>query len=270
MNTPLPAFYIAHGGGPCFFMDWSSIGPRDTWKKMADWLSHIDASLPVKPKAILVVSAHWEENAFTVTSNAHPELIYDYSGFPAETYDLKYPAPGSPELANRIVELLEEHGLQAKKDPVRGFDHGVFIPFKLIYPEASIPVVQLSLKRGLDPALHLELGRALAPLRNEGVLIVGSGMSYHNLRELFGGHAIPESDEFDAWLSETLTPSDFKTRSEKLIHWQSAPKARDAHPREEHLIPLMVVAGAAENEKGVKVFSDRVMGAITSGFSFGS
>jgi aromatic ring-opening dioxygenase catalytic subunit (LigB family) len=270
-KTPtLPVFYISHGGGPCFFMDWSSIGPADTWKKMDLWLRNLSKTIGQTPKAILVISAHWEEQDFTVMSHANPPMLFDYSGFPKNTYELKYPAPGSPELADRVRELLSDAGIPAQKDTKRGFDHGVFVPFLLIYPDAKIPVIQLSLKEGLDPEEHLKMGRALAPLRDEGVLIVGSGMSYHNLSEFFSGKNVgPVSDTFDSWLTKTVTSLSVEERNQKLEKWSQAPGARQAHPREEHLIPLMVVAGAAGPNTGNRIFTDRVMGATTSAYRFG-
>jgi aromatic ring-opening dioxygenase catalytic subunit (LigB family) len=240
--------------------------PPDTWKKMGAFLSDVGKSVGEAPKAVLVISGHWEETEFTVTGSARPSLIYDYSGFPPETYQLKYNAPGSPELAERVVALLNDAGIAAGIDPQRGFDHGVFIPFKLVYPEANVPIVQMSLKGGLDPAAHLAAGRALGKLRDEGVLIVGSGMSYHNLRTFFAGGANPTSDRFDAWLTDAVTNED---REHRLLSWRTAPSARDAHPREEHLIPIMVAAGAAEADAGQRIYSDRVMGAAISAYRFG-
>ena len=261
----LPTFFIPHGGGPCFFMEWD---PPGTWRKMADFLSGVANVVGKTPKAVLVISGHWEEPQFTATGNAHPSLIYDYSGFPPETYQLKYDAPGSPELAERVVGLLNDASIPARLDPQRGFDHGVFIPFKLIYPDANVPIVQLSLKTGLDPAAHIAAGRALAPLRDENILIVGSGMSYHNLRSFFAGGKNTASDRFDRWLTGAVTANPSE-RNGRLLDWKSAPSARDAHPREEHLIPLIVAAGAAENEAGQRIYDDRVMGAVISAYRFG-
>jgi aromatic ring-opening dioxygenase catalytic subunit (LigB family) len=263
-GLPLPTLYIPHGGGPCFFMDWN---PPHTWDKLAAWLGKLGESLG-RPKAVVVISGHWESDAFSATGHPHPPLIYDYYGFPEHTYRIQYPAPGAPELAREIAELLTQHGISARTDPARGFDHGVFIPFKVIYPDAAVPLVQLSLKAGLDPAAHIELGRALAPLRRQGVLIVGSGMSYHNLRE-FGLDPNLESDRFDAWLTDAACTPDLEARSAKLLQWKNAPGARRAHPREEHLIPLMVAAGAAGADVGLKIFQDRILGAAISAFGFG-
>jgi aromatic ring-opening dioxygenase catalytic subunit (LigB family) len=263
-GDPLPTLYIPHGGGPCFFMDWN---PPHAWDKLAAWLGKLGESLP-RPKAIVVISGHWEADAISATGAQRPPLLYDYYGFPEHTYRIQYPAPGAPELAQEIAELLASRGIASQIDPARGFDHGVFIPFKVIYPDAGVPIVQLSLKTGLDSAAHIELGRALAPLRRQGVLIVGSGMSFHNLRE-FGRDPNPESDLFDAWLSEAACTADPETRAAKLAQWKNAPGARRAHPREEHLLPLMVAAGAAGDDAGSKIFHDRIMGASISAFGFG-
>jgi aromatic ring-opening dioxygenase catalytic subunit (LigB family) len=261
----LPTLYIPHGGGPCFFMEWN---PPDTWKRMGRWLSDLAAAIGARPRAIVVISAHWEEAAFTVMTNPHPKLFYDYYGFPPHTYALRYDAPGDPALAARVASLLKDAGLATGSDAERGFDHGVFIPFKLIYPDADIPIIQLSLQANLDPALHIAAGRALAPLREEGVLIVGSGMSYHNMTAFRGG-AAPQSEAFDAWLDKAISGAAPQAAQERLSHWQEAPGARAAHPREEHLLPLMVAAGAGGEDIGHRVFTDRVMGAVVSAFRFG-
>ncbi|WBO21966.1 DODA-type extradiol aromatic ring-opening family dioxygenase [Sphingomonas abietis] len=265
----MPTLFIPHGGGPCFFMDWSSMGgPADTWDKTGTWLRNLLSTLPEKPKGIVVISGHWEEPAFTASTAPRPEMIFDYYGFPAHTYQLSYPAPGAPALAERVVSLLEGAGLPAATDATRGFDHGVFVPFLLVDPEASIPVVPLSLKQDLDPAEHLAAGRALAPLRDEGILIVGSGMSYHNMRGFRTAAAVRPSAIFDAWLSQTVA-SDPDARRQALAQWSSAPAARESHPREEHLLPLMIAAGAGEDSPGSKPFSDHVMMADISAFRFG-
>jgi aromatic ring-opening dioxygenase catalytic subunit (LigB family) len=261
----LPSLYIPHGGGPCFFMEWD---PPDTWARMGAWLRGLAAELP-RPKAVLVVSAHWEEAEFVLTGHPHPPLIYDYYGFPEHTYRIEYPAPGAPALAEQARGLLAAAGLPARIDAARGYDHGVFIPFKLILPQADIPIVQLSLRLGLDPEEHLRAGVALAPLREQGVLIVGSGMSYHNMEAYRRGLPPTASGIFDAWLTNAATDLNPLARDEKLAHWSTAPAARDAHPREEHLIPLMVAAGAAGDDVGQRTYSDRVMGSAISAYQFG-
>jgi aromatic ring-opening dioxygenase catalytic subunit (LigB family) len=173
--------------------------------------------------------------------------------------------PGAPALAAQVCDLLKKNGITVRQDKERGFDHGVFIPFKLIFPEADIPVVQLSLKHGLDPAEHLAVGKAIAPLRNDNILIVGSGMSYHNLRRLFRGHD-PDAAIFDEWLTAAVTSSE---RDKFLTAWKSAPAAHEAHPREEHLLPLMVAAGAAAGEAVTQAYHDSVNGIAISGYRFG-
>jgi aromatic ring-opening dioxygenase catalytic subunit (LigB family) len=262
-----PTYFIPHGGGPCFFMEWN---PRDAWDAMAAFLRGIAATLPERPKAIVLVSAHWQETGFVVTAAENPGLIYDYYGFPPHTYQLQYPAPGSPTLAERLVKLLAAAGLPAGKHATRGFDHGMFIPLLLMFPAADIPVVQLSLATSMDPALHLQAGRAIAALREEGVLVVGSGMSFHNMRAYGDPRYIPVAEEFDGWLRATLEapPAD---RDAALAEWVQAPSGRLSHPPrgEEHLLPLMVAAGAAGEDLGRCVYRDRVMETALSGYRFG-
>ena len=265
-----PVIFLPHGGGPCFFMDWTW-GPADTWEPTRRFLEELAATLPERPKAMLVISGHWEEPAFTASAGEHPQLIFDYSGFPEHTYKLTWPAPGDPALAARVADLLKAAGLPAATDPRRGFDHGVFVPLKVAFPAADIPVVTLSLAAGrageLDPALHLMAGRALEPLRDEGVLIVGSGMSFHNLRAYLRPGTAELAREFDAWLARAVE-SPAAERASLLKHWEHAPYARFAHPREEHLIPLMVATGAGCYGSGKRVFSDAPMGAAISAYRF--
>lgn len=263
-----PLYYIPHGGGPCFFMDWS---PPDTWTELGNWLKSLSEDLATRPKALLVISAHWEAAPFTLLSKPNPGLFYDYYGFPPHTYELAWPAPAASDLLPGVQQLLRQAGITFALDKTRDFDHGVFIPGKLSFPLADIPVMQISLLRGLDPAAHIALGKALAPLRDEGVLFIGSGMSYHNMRA-FRQHdnvPIPGSEEFAAWLEETLTQADREEREKRLVHWEKAPNARFSHPREEHLTPLMVIAGAAGDDKGQLAFSCRAMGAPLAAYRFG-
>jgi aromatic ring-opening dioxygenase catalytic subunit (LigB family) len=261
-----PAIFIPHGGGPCFFMDWTW-GPADTWNATQRFLESLAESLPAPPKAILVVSGHWEEKVFTASTAADPQLIYDYSGFPAHTYRLTWPAPGEPALAQRVAALLACAGLPSAASPNRGFDHGVFVPLKVAFREARIPVVSLSLAGSLDPALHLAAGRALAPLRDEGVLIVASGMSFHNLSGYFRPETRERARAFDAWLTQAVA-SPAPERDALLSNWRAAPSASYAHPREEHLIPLMVASGAGGKAPGKRVFADEPMGAAISAYRF--
>lgn len=273
MQTDLqrqPAIYLPHGGGPCFFMDWTW-GPAETWKATQRFLEGLAATLPAPPKAILVVSGHWEEAAFTASAAPKPELIFDYSGFPAHTYQLTWPAPGDPELAARVATLLRDAELPAGVSADRGFDHGVFVPLKVAFSEARIPVVSLSLAVSadgqFDPERHLAAGRALASLRDEGVLIVGSGMSFHNLRAYFRPETLERARAFDAWLTVAVESPEAE-RSAHLNGWRDAPFAEFSHPREEHLIPLMVVAGAGGAARGKCIFADEPMGAAISAYSF--
>lgn len=266
----LPTLFIPHGGGPCFFMEPMPGMPADTWDKMAAYLRAIPQTLGQRPKALLIISGHWESDQATVLNTDNYELLYDYYGFPEHTYSLTYPAHGSADVAARVRELLGQSGIDTDEEHERGLDHGVFIPFKLIYPDADIPIVQLSLLRSLDPAAHFAIGKALAPLRDEGVLIVGSGLSFHNLRTFFRTDAASKeaSANFDTWLGKAVTAAPAQ-REQLLADWQQAPNARDCHPRSEHLIPLMVVAGAAASEPGYIAYNDMVLGKSVSGFQFG-
>jgi aromatic ring-opening dioxygenase catalytic subunit (LigB family) len=215
-----------------------------------------------------VISGHWEAAVPTLNTAEKPTLLFDYHGFPEHTYRLRYPVPGAPALAHRVQGLLTDAGFDSAVEPRRGLDHGVFVPFMLIYPQADVPILQMSLQQGLDPALHLRLGRALAPLRRQGVLIVGSGMSYHNDAAMFSGGGAAAAASFDGWLTDAVR--DPATRDAHLTAWRTAPGGRESHPREEHLIPLMVVAGAGEDDPGVRTFSESIAGKAISGFQFGS
>ncbi len=263
-----PVLFIPHGGGPCFFMDPPPAAPQ-LWDAMAAFLRAIPAGLPARPAALLVVSGHWEAPVPTVNTAAHPSLLFDYYGFPEHTYRLTWPAPGAPLLAEKVRRLLADAGIDSAEDGERGLDHGVFVPLKVAFPEADIPVLQLSLQEGYDPAAHLALGRALAGLRDAGVLIIGSGMSYHNLRLLFSGRGDAEAAAFDEWLVAAATARDPARRDALLAEWERAPFARQCHPQEEHLIPLLVAAGAAGGDVGTHVYGERLAGKALSAFRFG-
>jgi aromatic ring-opening dioxygenase catalytic subunit (LigB family) len=267
-GTParMPVLYVPHGGGPWPFVD-LGFSSRSETEALSAYLKSL-ANLGVsKPHALLVISAHWEAPTLTVMTGAKPPLLFDYYGFPPETYRLTWPAPGDPRLAARTRELLSKAGFSSAEDAERGFDHGTFVPLKVTFPSADVPTVQLSLKSGLDPVEHLAIGRALAPLRDEGVLLVGSGMSYHNMRG-FGGAGLAVSEAFDSWLRET-TALDPEERDRRLRSWKEAPSARQAHPREEHLLPLMVVAGAAGPDRGRVAFAGSFAGVRISAHHFG-
>ncbi len=267
-NTRFPSYFIPHGAGPCFFMEWN---PLTVWDATKDWLSRLIDDAGARPKALVVISGHWETPQFTINSARQPQLLFDYYGFPAHTYQLTWPASGSVELTGRIANLLAEQNIAHNLEE-RDFDHGVFIPLKVAIPNADIPVVQLSLRQDMDPQAHIEFGRALAPLRDEGVLIVGTGMSFHNMQRFHrsgdSGAVDPDSISFNQWLAEAVA-ANTKDREQRLSHWATAPGARGSHPREEHLLPLHVAAGAALGDAGKQVFQDTVMGTLQSAFRFG-
>ena len=265
MTPRMPSFFISHGGGP-----WPWVPRmRATFRHLEDSLTRIIAELPERPKAVLVISGHWESDDFAVMGAAYPPMVYDYSGFPPETYQISYPAPGAPDLAARAATLITEAGLPTRIDTDQGFDHGTFAPLYIMFPDADVPVFQVSLRRGYDPAEHLALGRALAPLRDDGVMIVGSGLSYHNLR-LFGPGAKTPSEAFDAWLHAALALEP-DARARTLLDWESAPHARVCHAREDHFVPVFAALGAAEQEPATRIYHDRdLMGGVTaSSYRFG-
>jgi aromatic ring-opening dioxygenase catalytic subunit (LigB family) len=270
MSQKMPTYFLSHGGGP-----WPWLRKEmPFYDELEKSLQEIPAQLPQLPKAILMVSAHWEEAEFSITSSGRPPMLYDYGGFPEHTYRVTYPAPGSPELAAKVKMLLESKGITARLDATRGFDHGAFVPAFPMYPKADVPMIQMSLKTGLQPGAHLNAGRAISCLRDEGVLILGSGLSYHNMRALMSGDVAAKADSkaFDAWLLSTLTTKADGIRSEQLLDWSSAPSARKAHPREEHLIPLLVAVGAAESDLGSRTYHEETfMRHVTvSSFRFGN
>jgi len=230
----LPSLFISHGS-PMLALEPGASGPA---------LTRLAAALP-RPRAILVVSAHWESDALRLSSAAQPETWHDFGGFPAPLYQVQYPAPGAPQLAAEIAEQLQHAGLPAQLDSQRPFDHGTWVPLSLMYPEADIPVVQLSLPSRQGPTLQTRVGRALAALRGQGVLLVGSGSITHNLGELdwrAGPEAVtPWAQAFRDWIVETLEQND-----EHALHdyRQRAPQAARNHPSEEHLLPLFFARGA--------------------------
>jgi len=238
--------FLSHGGGPL-----PLLGDQGH-QEMVACLTSIAADLK-RPSAIIVVSAHWEAATPTITSGANPSLIYDYYGFPAESYEIKYPCPGAPQLAAALHKLLSNAGFAAVLDDRRGFDHGLFVPLKIMYPDADIPCVQLSLINSLDPETHLAIGTALQEINHDNLLIIGSGFSFHNMRAFFA----PDTDEskmmntaFETWLLDTCSNRAIseKDRTQRLVRWTDAPYARYCHPREEHLLPLHVCYGFAQTQ----------------------
>lgn len=266
MSSKLPVVFVPHGGGPMSYVDLGA--PQVEVDALAAYWRSVGQVPSEPPRALLVISAHWEAEVPTLMTSPSPPMLYDYYGFPPAAYEIRWPAPGAPWLATRVRELLGQADIPSAVDDERGFDHGTFVPLGRIFPKAEIPTLQLSLQRGLDPELHLAIGRALAPLREEGVFIIGSGMSYHNMRGFGASQADAEAEAFDAWLRETITlPS--AERDARLAAWEKAPSARRVHPREEHLLPLMVVAGAAGDDRGTLPYSGKVLGKAISAAQFG-
>jgi 4,5-DOPA dioxygenase extradiol len=247
----LPTLFISHGS-PTHALEPGAAG--EAW-------AAVGRCVP-RPSALLVASAHWETNVPMLTGHARPQTIHDFFGFPEPLYRLRYPAPGEPGLATRATALLKEAGFTAAIDGCRGLDHGAWAPLLHMYPEADIPVLQVSVQTALGPRHHLALGRALAPLVAEGVLVIGSGHMTHNLRDRMGGGAgaapAPYARDFQSWVAERLAASDV----DALCDYRSAaPHAVRAHPTEEHFLPLFVALGAA----GVGSRAERVYDAIEGG-----
>jgi aromatic ring-opening dioxygenase catalytic subunit (LigB family) len=261
----MPVYFLSHGGGPWPFVD----SMRLQYARTEQALRALPGRLPATPTAVLVVTAHWETPEFSVSTGEHPPMLYDYGGFPANTYQVQYPAPGSPALAGRVAALLSENGIPVRQDAGRGFDHGTFVPLALIYPDANVPVVMLSIKSSYDPAEHIRVGRALQPLRDEGVLIIGSGLNYHNMRGFGRPESTAVAETFDAYLNQAIGQPAADARDAMLVDWESAPGARLAHPHEDHLLPLMVVAGAAGDDAGHQVFIETVMQIPMASYEFG-
>ena len=266
----LPAIYLPHGGGPWNAM-MDDFGPDSGYEPLAAYLRGLGDRFKDKIESILVVSAHWEEELPTLHYGARPGMLYDYGGFPDYTYRLNWPAPGDPVLAARAAVLLKAAGIATGREESRGYDHGTFVPFMVAFPEAKIPVAQLSLVEGLDPAAHFAIGRALESLRREGVLIVGSGMSYHNMRGFMSGdpRVVDDSKRFDDWLAQTVALDDPDKRRHELESWRSAPAALACHPRSEHLVPLFVMAGAAGTDPGRAEYRNDLLGVKVSSHIFG-
>ena len=263
MNATQPVVFLPHGGGPLPILGEKSHAP------LTRYLGNISSRLG-KPELILMISAHWEADTVTLTAGKQPELIYDYYGFPPSAYEIEYPVSGSPELAQQVQVYLEGKGIASTLSKERGFDHGLFIPLKLVYPLADVQCVQLSLDQTLNPTTHIEIGKALAPLRDQGVLIIGSGMSFHNMQAFYSELDSKANQAFDQWLINICTNPDLSLsqKEQGLIGWKHATGARYSHPREEHLLPLHVCFGAASEQSHTAElsFHDKLLGAMVSGF----
>lgn len=265
MNARMPVFFLSHGGGPWPYVE----AMRQQFARSAQEFSRIPDTLPARPNAALVITGHWEAERFAVSTAQAPPMEYDYSGFPAHTYQIRYPASGSPALAARVRQLLGEAGIDSAEDAARGFDHGTFVPLGLMYPQADLPIVLLSLRADYDARAHLRAGAALQALRDEGVLIIGSGLTYHNMRGFGRPDVMSLSEQFEEFLYGAISTADPALRATRLANWEQGPAARLVHPREDHLLPLMVAAGAAGSDAGHRLFIDRVLGVAMASYRFG-
>jgi aromatic ring-opening dioxygenase catalytic subunit (LigB family) len=263
--TRQPAIFLSHAGGPCFWMEFPPPYGREAFTPLRNYFAGLLQDLPALPSAIVVNSAHWEERVTTVSTAAAPPMYFDYYGFPPNTYELNYPAPGSPELAAEIAGLLAGAGIEHRVNATRGFDHGVFVPMLIVDPAARIPVVMVSIRNDLDPARHIELGRALAPLRDRNVLLLGSGNVWHGGG---GPQGALGSRKFEEWTTMTLADTDPSRREQALLNWETAPHARSAQPHADHLMPLLVIAGAAGKAAGKRRFHDAPGGLSLACYEF--
>ena len=237
--------FLSHGGGPLPLLG------DEGHLEMVKNLKYLTSKMN-KPSAIIVISAHWEEEIPTITSAANPPLIYDYYGFPKESYLIEYPCPGEPFLAKQIEKVFSRSNIKTRLDEQRGFDHGLFVPLKIMYPEANIPCIQLSLLKSLNPAEHIKIGSALSGIKYDDLLIIGSGFSFHNMRAFFETDTVESTtmnEKFEQWLIDTCSNPDIDEteRHRRLENWEDTPHARYCHPREEHLLPLHVCYGVTQS-----------------------
>jgi 4,5-DOPA dioxygenase extradiol len=249
MAAALPVLFLSHGS-PMHAIQPGAV--RSVWEGIA-------RDLP-RPKAILISSAHWETDVPAVTGTAKPETIHDFYGFPKPLYEIQYPAPGAPELAEKALNLLKAEKFKAVVDPIRGLDHGAWSPLLYMYPKADVPVVQIAVQTPLGPRHHVELGRALAPLSREGVLIIGSGHMTHNLRERGAAGPAPYASEFQAWVKEKIEARDF----DSLVDYRARnPHGVRAHPTDEHFLPLFFALGSApEKYRAERLYDGIEMGSL--------
>jgi aromatic ring-opening dioxygenase catalytic subunit (LigB family) len=265
MNSNATILFIPHGGGPLPLLN------EPGHAAMSQFLRDFPATI-AKPDAIIVISAHWEEAVISITAAAAPPLLFDYYGFPPEAYEYQYPAPGNSNLAERVRGLLEGAGIESRLDHQRGFDHGMFVPLMMMYPEADIPCIQVSLAASLEAAEHVRVGQALGSLKDENLLILGSGFSFHNMQAMIsnnGDSTDQGNQEFETWLAQTCSDQSLseQERETRLVGWELAPHARYCHPREEHLLPLQVCYGVGQSA-ATTVFQDKIAGFITSAYQW--
>lgn len=262
LNQNSQITYLSHGGGPLPILD------DPSHDEMIEFMKKLPNKIK-RPDSIIVISAHWEEDIVTIQSGSEPDIMYDYSGFPEASYNIKYPCKGDRDLALKISGLFRENDIVHRLDDNRPYDHGSYIPLKMIYPNADIPVLQISLHHNLDPFTHLNIGKALRPLLEENILIIGSGFSFHNMRQFdFSGKNIEDSlnNEFQDKLIEICcSEKDEKKRMEYFMNWENIPGAKYCHPREEHLLPLLVCVGLSK-DVGTKVFDNYILGKRATAF----
>ena len=242
MKTMANTLFFSHGAGPLPLLNHAA------HSNMRAYCDRLIATIP-RPDAVIVVSAHWEHKSVRIGSAAHPPLLFDYSNFPEEAYQFTYPCSGHPQLAANICNALQECGIPAALEPDRPLDHGAFVPMIMLYPDASVPSVQVSLNSNMSAKAHIQLGEALSVFKSQNILLVGSGFSFHNMAGFFdnSNEAHMRSHAFERWLHNVVTQPDLPepVRRQRLINWESAPYARYCHPREEHLLPLHVCYGFA-------------------------
>jgi len=271
----LPVFFIPHGGGPWPYIHGTDgiLPDEDPWKELQDFLRGFDTALGRRPRAVLVISAHWEKvDRLTISTAKKPGMLFDYYGFPEHTYALSYPAPGAPEIADHVQNVLKAADIETGADAERGYDHGVFIPFMQIYPDADVPLVMMSLDPDLTAETHFRIGQALEQLRDEDILIVASGLSYHNMRMFYrqdDQHA-EQARRFDTWLQNAVALPSPEQRAAALSKWADNPDALAVHqPDHDHLVPVFVAAGAAGRDMGKVIFNGNFLGKPYSAFRFG-
>ena len=254
--------YFSHGGGPLPILN------DPAHDKMIQFMKNLSTNIR-RPDSIIVFSAHWEEETVTIQSGNSPDLIYDYYGFPEPSYSIEYPCKGNPQLASKISEAFSNFGIEHRMEKDRPYDHGSYIPLKIIYPDADIPVLQISLNHNLDPFTHLNIGKALRTLLDDNLLIIGSGFSFHNMRYFnFNGEDTddPKNNEFqDKLISICCYEKDVDKKWKDLIEWESIPWSRYCHPREEHLLPLHICAGLSDSP-GTLIFDDYILGKRSTAF----
>lgn len=280
MSQRMPTLFLSHGPGPLFYAK-APVGNQgllthvneessitNWYKQLAEQVGFVEGGKYGKPKALIVFSAHWETpNQVWITSNKDMKLFYDYYGFDKYLYDIKYPASGDPELANKICDLLKASHIDSKLDESRNFDHGVFVPLKLIFPLADIPIVQISLREELNPLYQIEIGKALSSLRDDGILIIGSGQLTHNFATMNDKKV---NDVFASNINKILTDNmEHENRLNALINWEKIPNARKAHSREEHLLPLHTVAAAGLGSKATRLNNHWAEGMCMYCYCFG-